>query len=149
MKVLLHLYHALWYPSDKRNMFLDKLSNKSCSSTFNYFSKCPSQTSCTLYTWNLLGLCNGNCWVPVLFQVNKPYLPLASGEYSVGTGVGIVTSFAVMVSKFYIIPLSSSGKGWLSSVLQSWQWHGSSMLCMWATNPSSMAVAWIFLVVKH
>ncbi|RVW30275.1 Homogentisate phytyltransferase 1, chloroplastic [Vitis vinifera] len=59
------------------------------------FVPCPV-TSCTLYTWNLLGLCNGNCWVPVLFQVNKPYLPLASGEYSVGTGVGIVTSFAVM-----------------------------------------------------
>lgn len=29
-------------------------------------------------------------------KVNKPYLPLASGEYSVGTGVGIVTSFAFM-----------------------------------------------------
>ncbi|KAK9097857.1 hypothetical protein Syun_024902 [Stephania yunnanensis] len=29
-------------------------------------------------------------------KVNKPYLPLASGEYSVGTGVVIVTSFALM-----------------------------------------------------
>ncbi|KAL8136367.1 hypothetical protein V2J09_002368 [Rumex salicifolius] len=29
-------------------------------------------------------------------KVNKPYLPLASGEYSVGTGVFIVTSFAIM-----------------------------------------------------
>ncbi|KAI3814728.1 hypothetical protein L1987_14372 [Smallanthus sonchifolius] len=29
-------------------------------------------------------------------KVNKPYLPLASGEYSVKTGVIIVTSFAVM-----------------------------------------------------
>lgn len=29
-------------------------------------------------------------------KVNKPYLPLASGEYSVGTGVMIVTSFAIM-----------------------------------------------------
>lgn len=29
-------------------------------------------------------------------KVNKPYLPLASGEYSVTTGVIIVTSFAIM-----------------------------------------------------
>ncbi|XP_010265485.1 PREDICTED: homogentisate phytyltransferase 1, chloroplastic-like isoform X1 [Nelumbo nucifera] len=29
-------------------------------------------------------------------KVNKPYLPLASGEYSVGMGVGIVASFALM-----------------------------------------------------
>ncbi|CAK9169407.1 unnamed protein product [Ilex paraguariensis] len=29
-------------------------------------------------------------------KVNKPYLPLASGEYSVATGVMIVSSFAVM-----------------------------------------------------
>ncbi|KAF9616211.1 hypothetical protein IFM89_028987 [Coptis chinensis] len=29
-------------------------------------------------------------------KVNKPYLPLASGEYSVGTGIMIVTSFAIM-----------------------------------------------------
>lgn len=32
-----------------------------------------------------------------IFQVNKPYLPLASGEYSVATGVIIVASFAIMV----------------------------------------------------
>ncbi|PKI69541.1 hypothetical protein CRG98_010069 [Punica granatum] len=31
-----------------------------------------------------------------LLQVNKPYLPLASGEYSVGTGVMIVTSSLIM-----------------------------------------------------
>ncbi|PKI31678.1 hypothetical protein CRG98_047932 [Punica granatum] len=30
-------------------------------------------------------------------KVNKPYLPLASGEYSVGTGIMIVTSFLIMV----------------------------------------------------
>ncbi|CAN0911141.1 Homogentisate phytyltransferase 1, chloroplastic [Linum grandiflorum] len=30
-------------------------------------------------------------------KVNKPYLPLASGEYSVGTGVFIVASFSIMV----------------------------------------------------
>ncbi|CAI0558037.1 unnamed protein product [Linum tenue] len=30
-------------------------------------------------------------------KVNKPYLPLASGEYSVGTGVLIVTSFSIML----------------------------------------------------
>nr|ABB70125.1 homogentisate phytyltransferase VTE2-1 [Cuphea avigera var. pulcherrima] len=29
-------------------------------------------------------------------KVNKPYLPLASGEFSVGTGVTIVTSFLIM-----------------------------------------------------
>jgi len=29
-------------------------------------------------------------------KVNKPYLPLASGEYSTGTGVIIVTSFSIM-----------------------------------------------------
>jgi hypothetical protein len=33
-------------------------------------------------------------------QVNKPYLPVASGEYSVSTGVMIVTSFSIMVSIF-------------------------------------------------
>ncbi|PKI32755.1 hypothetical protein CRG98_046851 [Punica granatum] len=31
-----------------------------------------------------------------LLQVNKPYLPLASGEYSVGTGAMIVTSSLIM-----------------------------------------------------
>ncbi|KAI3956418.1 hypothetical protein MKX01_016831 [Papaver californicum] len=40
-------------------------------------------------------------------KVNKPYLPLASGEYSVRTGVMIVTSFAAM----------SFGLGW---VIGSW-----------------------------
>ncbi|CAN0911138.1 Homogentisate phytyltransferase 1, chloroplastic, partial [Linum grandiflorum] len=30
-------------------------------------------------------------------KVNKPYLPLASGEYSVGTGVFIVASFSIML----------------------------------------------------
>uniref|UniRef100_A0A803LSD8 Uncharacterized protein n=1 Tax=Chenopodium quinoa TaxID=63459 RepID=A0A803LSD8_CHEQI len=29
-------------------------------------------------------------------KVNKPYLPLASGEYSTGTGIFIVTSFAIL-----------------------------------------------------
>lgn len=29
-------------------------------------------------------------------KVNKPYLPLASGEYTVGTGIMIVTSFSIM-----------------------------------------------------
>ncbi|KAJ0677150.1 putative homogentisate phytyltransferase [Helianthus annuus] len=45
------------------------------------------------YVWNInsfyiLFFCNP--------QVNKPYLPLASGEYSVKTGVLIVSSFALM-----------------------------------------------------
>ncbi|KAK4797724.1 hypothetical protein SAY86_030050 [Trapa natans] len=40
-------------------------------------------------------------------KVNKPYLPLASGEYSVGTGVTIVTSFLVM-------------SFWLGWVVRSW-----------------------------
>ncbi|XP_057980356.1 homogentisate phytyltransferase 1, chloroplastic isoform X2 [Malania oleifera] len=40
-------------------------------------------------------------------KVNKPYLPLASGEYSVGTGIMIVTSFSIM-------------SFWLSSVVGSW-----------------------------
>ncbi|KAB5514374.1 hypothetical protein DKX38_028280 [Salix brachista] len=30
-------------------------------------------------------------------KVNKPYLPLASGEYSISTGVMIVTSFSIML----------------------------------------------------
>lgn len=34
----------------------------------------------------------------VSLQVNKPYLPLASGEYSFKTGVLIVASFSIMVS---------------------------------------------------
>lgn len=34
----------------------------------------------------------------IVSQVNKPYLPLASGEYSVKTGVMIVSSFAIIVS---------------------------------------------------
>ncbi|CAI0558039.1 unnamed protein product [Linum tenue] len=40
-------------------------------------------------------------------KVNKPYLPLASGEYSVGTGVLIVTSFSIM-------------SFWLGWVVKSW-----------------------------
>ncbi|RAL46484.1 hypothetical protein DM860_004763 [Cuscuta australis] len=40
-------------------------------------------------------------------KVNKPYLPLASGEYSVKTGVLIISSFAVM-------------SFWLASVVRSW-----------------------------
>ncbi|GAB4853560.1 hypoxanthine-guanine phosphoribosyltransferase [Ancistrocladus abbreviatus] len=40
-------------------------------------------------------------------KVNKPYLPLASGEYSVGTGVFIVTSFAIL-------------SFWLGSIVGSW-----------------------------
>uniref|UniRef100_A0A803MPN6 Homogentisate phytyltransferase n=1 Tax=Chenopodium quinoa TaxID=63459 RepID=A0A803MPN6_CHEQI len=40
-------------------------------------------------------------------KVNKPYLPLASGEYSTGTGIFIVTSFAIL-------------SFWLWSVVGSW-----------------------------
>ncbi|XP_010688452.2 homogentisate phytyltransferase 1, chloroplastic isoform X1 [Beta vulgaris subsp. vulgaris] len=40
-------------------------------------------------------------------KVNKPYLPLASGEYSTGTGILIVTSFAIL-------------SFWLWSVVGSW-----------------------------
>ncbi|CAI0427798.1 unnamed protein product [Linum tenue] len=40
-------------------------------------------------------------------KVNKPYLPLASGEFSVGTGVLIVTSFSIM-------------SFWLGWVIKSW-----------------------------
>ncbi|CAN1167346.1 Homogentisate phytyltransferase 1, chloroplastic [Linum perenne] len=40
-------------------------------------------------------------------KVNKPYLPLASGEYSVGTGVFIVASFSVM-------------SFWLGWIVKSW-----------------------------
>lgn len=36
-------------------------------------------------------------YIYFLLQVNKPYLPLASGEYSVTTGVMIVSSFAILV----------------------------------------------------
>jgi hypothetical protein len=34
----------------------------------------------------------------VLLQVNKPTLPLASGEYTPATGVAIVSVFAAMVT---------------------------------------------------
>ena len=50
---------------------------------------------------------NCNFILHVSLQVNKPYLPLASGEFSVGTGVMIVTSFSILVLKIRIIPLSS------------------------------------------
>ncbi|KAL9242279.1 hypothetical protein vseg_016296 [Gypsophila vaccaria] len=40
-------------------------------------------------------------------KVNKPYLPLASGEYSVGTGTFIVASFAIL-------------SFWLWSIVGSW-----------------------------
>ncbi|CAN0911146.1 Homogentisate phytyltransferase 1, chloroplastic, partial [Linum grandiflorum] len=40
-------------------------------------------------------------------KVNKPYLPLASGEYSVGTGVFIVASFSIM-------------SFWLGWIVKSW-----------------------------
>ncbi|CAN1303381.1 Homogentisate phytyltransferase 1, chloroplastic, partial [Linum perenne] len=40
-------------------------------------------------------------------KVNKPYLPLASGEYSVGMGVFIVASFSVM-------------SFWLGWIVKSW-----------------------------
>ncbi len=37
-------------------------------------------------------------WAPVVHvQVNKPYLPLASGEYSLATGIAIVVTFAAVV----------------------------------------------------
>jgi len=41
----------------------------------------------------------------VLFQINKPYLPLASGEYSFGTGVAIVASFSILVP-YRLLPFS-------------------------------------------
>ncbi|KAJ8750650.1 hypothetical protein K2173_015831 [Erythroxylum novogranatense] len=40
-------------------------------------------------------------------KVNKPYLPLASGEYSMGTGVVIIISFAIM-------------SFWLGWIVRSW-----------------------------
>ncbi|XLR00813.1 hypothetical protein S83_067011, partial [Arachis hypogaea] len=41
------------------------------------------------------------CWIESISdieidKINKPYLPLASGEYSVGTGVTIVASFSFL-----------------------------------------------------
>jgi hypothetical protein len=38
------------------------------------------------------------------FQVNKPTLPLASGEYSPATGVAVVSVFAAMVTKLIMVP---------------------------------------------
>lgn len=55
-----------------------------------------------LYLW----ISNCNFIWHVSLQVNKPYLPLASGEYSVGTGVMIVTSFSILVLIIWISPLS-------------------------------------------
>ncbi|XP_020968276.1 glycinol 4-dimethylallyltransferase-like isoform X2 [Arachis ipaensis] len=42
------------------------------------------------------------CWIESISdieidKINKPYLPLASGEYSVGTGVTIVASFSFLI----------------------------------------------------
>lgn len=47
----------------------------------------------------------------VSHQVNKPTLPLASGEYSPATGVAIVSIFAAMVTKFLLF----EKKNWNSS----------------------------------
>jgi hypothetical protein len=38
------------------------------------------------------------------FQVNKPTLPLTSGEYSPATGVAVVSVFAAMVTKLIMVP---------------------------------------------
>lgn len=47
------------------------------------------------------------CWsaLHVLLQINKPYLPLASGEYSFATGAIIVASFSILVP-YRFIPFS-------------------------------------------
>ncbi|XLR30996.1 hypothetical protein S83_058896, partial [Arachis hypogaea] len=52
-------------------------------------------------------------------RINKPYLPLASGEYSVGTGVTIVASFSFL-------------SFWLGWIVGSWPFFGlfSSVLCL-------------------
>lgn len=52
-----------------------------------------------LFTWSICEMSNCILVFYGMLQVNKPYLPLASGEYSVGTGIMIVTSFLIMVSK--------------------------------------------------
>lgn len=42
----------------------------------------------------------------VLLQINKPYLPLASGEYSFATGAIIVASFSILVPyRFFPFPV--------------------------------------------
>lgn len=51
-------------------------------------------------------------WWLIFLQVNKPNLPLASGEFSVATGIALVTTFAAVVCEsklsipFIIIPRS-------------------------------------------
>uniref|UniRef100_A0A7N0RGK4 Uncharacterized protein n=1 Tax=Kalanchoe fedtschenkoi TaxID=63787 RepID=A0A7N0RGK4_KALFE len=54
----------------------------------------------TLYRTIILAVVNSQMHIYfhlfIYLQVNKPYLPLASGEYSNRTGVLIVTSFAIM-----------------------------------------------------
>lgn len=54
-----------------------------------------------------------------LLQVNKPYLPLASGEYSVTTGVMIVSSFAVLVGLAQRKPRKKKTSSRLSCMLNS------------------------------
>lgn len=54
-----------------------------------------------------------------LLQVNKPYLPLASGEYSVTTGVMIVSSFAILVGLAQRKPREKKNSSSLSCMLNS------------------------------
>ncbi|KAF7147687.1 hypothetical protein RHSIM_Rhsim03G0265200 [Rhododendron simsii] len=58
-------------------------------------------------------------------KVNKPYLPLASGEYSVTTGVMIVSSFAILVALHLISGLRKPiflylQSFWLGWIVGSW-----------------------------
>ncbi|KAI3849352.1 hypothetical protein MKW92_017612 [Papaver armeniacum] len=71
----------------------------------------PLQTTLSIISVSLLAVERLSDVSPLfltgVLEVNKPYLPLASGEYSVRTGIMIVTSFAAM----------SFGLGW---VIGSW-----------------------------
>uniref|UniRef100_A0A2N9HW89 Homogentisate phytyltransferase n=1 Tax=Fagus sylvatica TaxID=28930 RepID=A0A2N9HW89_FAGSY len=56
-------------------------------------------------------------------KVNKPYLPLASGEFSVGTGVMIVTSFSILDEGFWSIYEGGWGFGFGWVTMANWiQW---------------------------
>lgn len=73
-----------------------------------------------------------NCiFFNVISQVNKPYLPLASGEYSVKTGVIIVSSFAILVWKFEILNLVVYTQ---AICVCGFLFHGLKLLNVWLSS---------------
>lgn len=65
----------------------------------NFTNVTPGSFFSSYYGYASLSL--GLFW---FMQVNKPYLPLASGEFSMGMGVAIVVVSAVLVSDLHFGP---------------------------------------------